>query len=129
MSEYFFFEDNIDERVSRAKERARKLLAGDPESPDDVIYALRAILCREYKMPLFDPYFQDRTIDELVFEIELVRGQQISGTQRGSEMLKEQKEEAQDLFADWEAAETGENLVDEKFVEEAKRFMQTGEFK
>jgi len=126
---YMFFEGDIEKRIEKAKKRAESLLSASPEDPSDFIYSLRIILCREYKIPLFDKYFEDRTIDELVFEIELLRGLTKNNVEKGSDLLKNDSAEASALFDDF-VEQDSEQIggVDDSFMEEAKKFMETGNF-
>lgn len=122
-----FNEIYIDERVERAKKRARGLIEGNPETPSDVIYLLRSVLCEYYKKPLFDPYFEERTLDELIFEIELVVNRnKADNVARGSELLKNNPKEAEELFADWDKLDEEGSVIDDNFLKAAENFMNTG---
>ena len=75
--------------------------------------------------PFFWTYLDDKTIDDMVFELELINLSKKNNVQRGSEMLQTApKEETDKLFEDWDAvAPPKEALADDL------KFMQTGEFK
>lgn len=121
-------EPHIIERIEAAKEKARHLVDGDYDDEESLLYVLRWKLCLARGWGFFDPYFKDRTLDDLVFENEMIRLSSQSSTSRGSEVLSSASvKERESLFDDWADADT--KIVDQKFDEDAKKFMETGEFK
>lgn len=133
-------ETDMNERIERAKNQARAIVDGTDNSEAAIHYILRSVLSRRYNMPIFDDYFESRSIDELVFEIELWRALEETGAKRGGDLLKENKEEAESLFDDWAADEEPVPVSDEwndtttkelgnSWDKEAESFMKSGKFK
>lgn len=119
-------EPYLEERIAAAKASARAVFDGYDES--SLIFFFRSLICEARRMGIFDPYFEKRTLDDLVFEVEIIRLARTSKETKASELLKAvPKEEAEGMFDDWVDADTA--AVDSKFDEDAKKFMQSGEFK
>lgn len=122
------FEPYLAERIEKARARARQIIDGQYDDEESLCLALRWFICQNRNRLFFDSYFDDRTLDDLVFEVEMMKLAKQSSTDRGSETLKDApKEESEALFDDWVEADTNE--AEKKFEEDAKKFMQTGEFK
>jgi hypothetical protein len=119
------FEPYINERIELAKAKAQKVLT-NPETEEELLITLRLFLSRHYGMPLYDEYFLKRTLDELIFEIELVRGVVKDSVSKTSELLSSNKQEAEGLFDDWKDADISSSPELDKAAEE---FMKTGNFK
>jgi len=124
-------EPNFEERVSEAKKRARRIANGEFQDIEDVNFALRFRIGRAYNIPIFHEYFESRTIDELVFECELISVSAETTEEKTSAVIAENKEElAKDLFSDWDTVATPATPppqappVDDAAVE----FMKTGKF-
>ena len=135
----YIFEPDIEERIEAARVSAQKILNGEIEGVEDFRLALRYVISRSKGMGIFDEYFDKRTLDELVFEAELVQAKPRDNVDQASKMLKDKPEEAKDLFADWDAedampvsspaAPPPEKVEDSQFYKDAVRFMETDEFK
>jgi hypothetical protein len=122
------FEPYLQERIDAAKEKARKIVAGEVESEKELVEAMVLVLSRHYGLPFFDSYFEDRTFDDLIFEVELLKLSRQSNSEQGSGMLAAaSKEEKESLVDDWVEADMAS--VNKQAEEDAKRFMETGNFK
>lgn len=123
----------LEERIQIAKERARKIANSKLDSEDDLRLYLCYYIGSKYNLPIFSNYFDARTIDELMFEAELLSLKDRPQEQLASDITNEHKEEADALFDDW--AEEDQQWVEvsnpmtPEFEEMAKKFMQTNEFK
>ena len=128
-----FFELHLDKRIAKAKARAERIASNKHTDFDDGIFYLRAILSKHYNLPIFHEYFIDRTLDELIFEIELINAFDKPSGERGQEILKENKEEAEGLFDDWAEDDMVEVSKDDAMSEEefnkiSQQFMTSGDF-
>lgn len=150
-----FFEPFINDRIEAAKEKARRIRDGIIETIEEFELSLRIFIGNYYKIPIFHKYFNDRTLDDLIFEAEIIRLiiNNSDGEPRGAELLRKNREEAEELFSDWikEEEELGDDIentemfqqmskdgengeevqwenVDASFLEQAKNFMETGNF-
>jgi hypothetical protein len=125
-------EGDIDDRIKLAKQRAESVYYGHSDVLEDQVMRLQFLLSREYNMPLFSDYFEKRTLDQLIFEMELIKLSREPATDKMSDIMKDEgkKKELESLFDDW----TEENTVDLSdttgYDEEMvfKEFMETGEF-
>jgi hypothetical protein len=125
-------EGDIDDRIKLAKQRAESVYYGHSDVLEDQVMRLQFLLSREYNMPLFSDYFEKRTLDDLIFEMELIKLSREPATDKMSDIMKDEgkKKELESLFDDW----TEENTVDLSdttgYDEESvfKEFMETGEF-
>lgn len=129
-----FLELHLDKRIQEAKSRAERIMLNKHNSLEDGVFYLRSILSNHYRLPIFHEYFEKRTIDELIFEIELINAYNKPISDRGQDMLKENKEDASSLFDDMfddDMVEVSNNNImqDSEFEELSKQFMQSGEFK
>ena len=116
------------ERIDAAREKARKLIDGQYDDEESIVLVLRWFICQARNLGFFDPYFEKRTVDDLVFETEMIRLSRQANTARGSDALKEApKKEAEALFDDWAAADT--TNAEKQFEDDAKKFMNSGDFK
>lgn len=138
------FEGDIAKRIEKAKAAARAIVDGSDNSLDGAHFVLRAILSKRYNMPIFHEYFENKSFDELVFEIEIFNALEETNTKRGSNALKENKAEAESLFDDWaeDDAPVDPSVTDEwtdagttskgeikQWDKETEEFMKTGKFK
>jgi len=125
-------EGDIDDRIKLAKQRAESVYYGHSDVLEDQVMRLQFLLSREYNMPLFSDYFEKRTLDDLIFEMELIKLSREPATDKMSDIMKDEgkKKELESLFDDW----TEENTVDLSDTtgydenEVFKEFMETGEF-
>ena len=125
-----YYEPQIDERVKQAQDRAQRILAGTLESEEDFMYAMILMIDREKRIGMFSDYYKNRTLDELVFEAELVTGKPLSGAEAGQRTLEGASKEAKTELGDWMQKEIeGLEGIDDQFAQDAKAFMETGNFK
>ena len=129
-----FLELHLDKRIQEARERANRIVSNQHTSFEDSLVYLQMILAKHYNMPIFHSYFKERTIDELIFEIELISAMNKPSQERGQEILKENKDEASALFDDWAEEDMVEVskekfMSDDEFMKMSEQFMQNGEFK
>jgi len=68
----YFLENGLEKRIELARLRAKNIYYGNPQSLEDEIFRLRNVLRTEYNIPIFSEYFDKRTLDELIFEVELI---------------------------------------------------------
>jgi hypothetical protein len=130
-----FWEPFLEERIEAARQKAQRLRDGIVEIMEEFELSLRVFISTHYTIPLFDTYFEERTLDDLIFEVEVIKLKQ-SAAPSGSNTLKENAKEAEGLFDDWieddEKKAVGLGNVDLKndpFFNDAKAFMESGEFK
>jgi hypothetical protein len=110
----------IQQRIELMQKKAQRIKDGLVENDDDFINVLRFRLSQAYNIPFFDSYFSQRTLDDLIFELELLKSVG-DKTSEVSESLKAFAESGEDLFADL----SPEN---DQFMQNAHEFFQTGEF-
>jgi hypothetical protein len=122
-----FDEPFLLERIEKAKKLAKSLIDGDFEDEESLKMLMRFRLSRELSKGYFDDYFDKRTLDDLVFELELIKLSSRPADSRGSDMLKESPKEAEALFDDW--VEEDDKGIESTFEQDALKFMQSGDFK
>lgn len=116
------------ERIDAARDRAQKIYDGVYEDEATLVDVMKWVICQNRNMAFFDPYFDARTLDDLVFETEMIRLYKQDKSTRGSDILKEApKAESEGLFDDWVEADTAK--AEKQFEEDSKAFMQSGDFK
>lgn len=124
---------DIDARIEVAKSAAKRLLTGDYNNLQEAELLLRWNLANFWKKPLFHPMWEDYTLEDYVVEWEFVSHFNKPEEVKIKEAAIENKEELDDMFADWDKEDSWENvqseLSPEEFSEIEKRFMETGEFK
>lgn len=128
-----FSDGDISDRMDEARQKAKDIYYGNDLSYDSLILRFTFVLAREYNMPIFHKYFKDRTLEELILEIEMIK---LSREPQESKMTQimndeESKKELESIFDDW----SSENSVDlsnidgynegDKLVED---FLSSGEF-
>lgn len=115
-------EPYLAERIEAAKKKAKQIIDGKIDDETDLRLVFQFVLCQKYNMPIFSPYFEERTLDELMFEVYLHKEATIKSD---PELAKEEaagfvREEAnKDEY--WEDIEEFEMQTDEEFLEQAKR--------
>lgn len=65
-------EPYIMERAEQARLMAERVATGDVSTESEFAMAQIAIIARHLKIGFFDPYFENRTLDELLFEVYLI---------------------------------------------------------
>jgi len=129
-----YYEPMINERFKKAQEKANRVFNNQLTDEDDESDILRFYLAMQLGIGVFDKYLTDRTFDELVYEIELHRLKSQPREQRTTELINENKEELSGAFDDWVDQDMQEMVgesyqSDEDFMNDAKAFMETGDFK
>lgn len=121
-------EPNLEQRIKKAKDRAKKLVDTDFQNEEDLHWWLVFQLSKYYKMPIYSEYFQDRTMDELMFELSMIQEDNKPKDVKSSEIVNENLEEAQGIFDDFEDEFNQSFSEDEMgFLEnEGRSFMQNG---
>jgi len=130
-----YTELHLEERIVAAKEKAQRIKkAIDITTIEDAELVVRYVLSKHYNIPLFDKYFDDRTLDELFFEAELVLPDKTEQQQDPTEVIKENKTEVNgimDEFEEW-VDKTDQPLdpaaATDPFFAMAQKFMQSGDF-
>jgi hypothetical protein len=109
----------LTERIEAAKKKAKQIIDGKIDDESDLRLVFQFVLCQKYNIPIFDEYFEERTLDELMFEVYLHKEATIKSDPDLS------KEEAADFVREeankdeyWEDLEM---QTDEDFLEQAKR--------
>lgn len=112
-------EPYLAERIEAAKKKAKQIIEGKIDDEDDLRLVFQFVLCQKYNIPIFSPYFEERTLDELMFEVYLHK----EATVKSDPELA--KEEAADFVREeankdeyWEDLDM---QTDEEFLEQAKR--------
>ena len=133
--ETLYSEPHLEERIMAAKERARRIKYNiNITNLEDAEMILRFVLSRHYNIPLFDKYFDERTLDELFFEAELVLPEKVKTPEDISDTIKENQDEVSKLtdeFEEWidrSDAPLDPAAADDPFFKLAKQFMETDEF-
>lgn len=103
-----WFEGNLEIRINAAKQKAEDVYYGKGKTLEEEVTRLQFILAREYQIPLFDAYFLNKTIDDLVFEIEIIKLSKQGSGARVADIMKSEKnkEELSSLFDDWDKPAT-----------------------
>lgn len=109
------------ERIDYAKEKAKKIINNQLETEQDVIERMKYLISSHFKLPYHSPYFDDLTFDELVLEMMLINEGQKDVETRSGEIIKENREEAEDAFGG--LIDKEELDVPEEFSEEEKEFI------
>jgi hypothetical protein len=124
-------EPYLDERVASAKQRARKIANGSVDSELDLRDYLVYYIATKYNMPIFSEYFQARTLDDLIYESELLSLRDRPKEQLASDITNEHKDEADALFDDWAAEDQWNDVpppISSELDEAAKKFMTTNQW-
>lgn len=115
-------EPYLNERIEAAKTKAKQIIDGQVENEEDLRLIFQFALCQKYNIPVFDSYFEDRTLDEIMFEVYLHKE---SARRNDPEIQKE--EAAQAIRSEgikeeyWEDLEEFDMQTDEEFLEQAKK--------
>jgi len=129
VSVYDIFDGDLKQRIEKAQEKAQRIISGKTDDREEIMLSIRLVLAEHYNMPLFHKYFEDRTLEDLVLEIEIVTRNKVPGAERGSQLLSDNKEQAEGMFDDWIEEDMSEPpMSDDEWQETAKKFMETGEF-
>lgn len=124
-----YFEPDVDERITSAQARAQRILSGVMETEEDFMLAMVVVIDRKRNLGLFSDYYKNRTLDELVFEAEIIRDTALPPAQAGSKVIERAGSEAKEELGNWIEQSISDMMPDNKFMEDAAEFMKTGEFK
>jgi len=110
-------EPYLAQRIEAAKIKAKNIIDGKILDEEDLRLVFQFVLCQKYNMPIFDPYFADRTLDELMFEVYLHKEVNIK-----SDPELARKETADFVRQEANKDEYWEDLqTDEEFLEQARK--------
>lgn len=128
---YTYSEPDFDERMTAAQTHAQKILTGRVDTEEDLFLVLVMIIDREKKMGMFADYYKNRTLDELMFEAEIVQGKISSAADLGNKIINSASTEAKDELGNWLEKQFDPVTLDQnnKFMKDAEEFMKTGNFK
>lgn len=126
---FSYKEPHIPERIEAVKDKIHRIIyaQGEYESQEDFELALRILLSREYKIPIFSDYFNNLTLDQLIFEVEVIKNLTMTQEQKTSEIINENKEEIASLFDDFEESDN-EIQQNQEIGNMYKEFMNSGKF-
>jgi len=126
-----YTEPYLKERLDAALEKAKRLLSGKTETLEDLNLSLRAIISNHYNIPLLSSYYDDKTLDDLAFEVFYLKERNTTGSQTVSQAAQDNPEEIskviEDQFAEFEDFKMPEPNEEEK--QRMKDFFNTGKFK
>jgi hypothetical protein len=112
-------EPYLAERIEAAKKKAKQIIDGKIDDENDLRLVFQFVLCQRYNIPIFSPYFEERTLDELMFEVYLHK----EATVKADPDLV--KEEAADFIREeankdeyWEDLDM---QTDDEFLDQAKK--------
>jgi len=112
-------EPYLAERIEAAKKKAKQIIDGKIDDENDLRLVFQFVLCQRYNIPIFSPYFEERTLDELMFEVYLHK----EATVKADPDLV--KEEAADFIREeankdeyWEDLDM---QTDNEFLDQAKK--------
>lgn len=112
-------EPYLAERIEAAKKKAKQIVEGKIDDENDLRLVFQFVLCQKYDIPIFSPYFEERTLDELMFEVYLHKEATIKSD---PELAKE--DAAETIRSEAGKDEYWEDLemqTDEEFLEQAKK--------
>lgn len=112
-------EPYLAERIEAAKKKAKQIVEGKIDDENDLRLVFQFVLCQKYDIPIFSPYFEERTLDELMFEVYLHKEATIKSD---PELAK--KDAAETIRSEAGKDEYWEDLemqTDEEFLEQAKK--------
>jgi len=139
----FNSDGDIQARMKAAKEKAEKISTGRYDTYEECIMVLQWAISNRRNIPLWSQYFEDLTLDQLVFEYEMIKVSEQSPEDRAQEIVENNQEEMQGLFDDWADEDTSPAQVSKEWVDsmpesavmseeeilaEERKFMETGEF-
>ncbi len=142
-------EVSIEDRIAKAQKLAKEIFNGEYDSMAKTELFLRVLISKHYNIPIFSDYFTNLTLDQLIFEVEMVKEMSSTPEERMKEKAEANKEELDNLFADWDAEDIPQPDISSQNIsnnpkdwedvtdkplgrsldEEIKRFMDSGKFK
>ena len=121
-----FSEPFLESRLKDAEAKAKLIDHGQLNDEDDMRLRFQWFLCRQLHKGFWDPYFEDLTIEQLAFEVYLwvestrVGASKATKMEEANSLLKDNPEEAKELFNDWKD-ELLPDVSDTEFIEQAKK--------
>jgi len=127
MLEGNYYEPFLQERLDDAKKRAEDILSGTIATESDLEMVLRVVISKYYRIPIFDRYFSDRTIDELMFEAHIITKPEASREEAATNFVSENLDAMVNAVEDaWEEVSAVKPSQEE--LERMGAFMNTGKF-
>lgn len=128
------YEPAAEQRAKAAEAMAERIFNGNYDGFEEALLFLQYMISNHYGMPFFDPYFENRSFDDLIFEAKLISLQRMPKEQQKAQVVNNNKKEAEGLFDDWEKddwakVENNPQVSEEVFDDIAAKFMETGSFK
>lgn len=123
-----YYDPEIEERIKIARAKAARLTSNGWETEAEYGLALIIIIDSVLQKGIFDQYYRDRTLDQLVFEAEVVRGSKLAPEEKAAAVIATATKEDQADLSRHMAAEFGDT-IDENFLKDAMEFMVSSEFK
>lgn len=121
---------DLQARIDDAKALANRVSSGTGANEDELIKSMIWFISKYYRIPVFSPYFEDRTLDHLIYESELIALESKPQEVKTSDILNRDKVETEALFDDWAEDDFQEVAPqDEQWQKDAAKFMETGAFK
>lgn len=119
--------EHIKERIEEANKKARKIAIGNVDTEEELELFFRMVIAKHRGVLMFDPVFEKYSLDELAFEAQILtfKSEDSNTPEQLSQIIEDNKEEAEDLFSDWEEEVT---LGEKDFSPEEMEFMNSGKF-
>jgi hypothetical protein len=133
MSKSFKYkEPYLEKRIEIAKAYARRIANGIVEDEIDLEMVYRMSLSEKYSIPFFSNYFDDKTIDQLAFEVFLIRERSTPVVETVSDEIKKQANTLADIvekgFDDDDGKWDDVPEPSDQEMDRFKEFMKTGQF-
>lgn len=118
------FEPFLEKRILKARQRASAIADGEVLTDDDFRNRIVSQVASYYKIPFFDSRWLDYTLDDLLVEYYLIVEKNKTGDQVTSEVIKESREDLEDLFEGLPGfGETPMDLNPPELTENEKEFI------
>ena len=133
-------EPHLEERITSAKkkaERVKELMQDSSkiETEEEFEHLMVIFISRHYNMPIYSDYFKERTLDELVYEAQMISTfEKTFSPEDTSNVIKNNESEANALADEMEqfldATDQLDNTIneDDPFSKITSQFMETGEW-
>jgi hypothetical protein len=99
----------INQLIDKAKAKANVVKRGEISTIEDLIWVLKHWWSRHYNRPLKDPLLDSYDIPELLFEFFLFA--KLDESHETNKIISDNKEELQDLFADFDNSKSFAEVV------------------
>lgn len=111
------------ERVQTAIDKAKKIINNEMTTEECLINRMKYLVSSHFNIPFHSPFFEDLTVDDLMLEVMLISEGKKEPEHRAGEVIKENKEEAEDAFGDLMDGDEESLEVPDQFSEEEKTFI------